>query len=236
MDDLYGIEDDIEEITNWEPEGAEFPTALDEEDARWIEKRFLAIRYTQAEIAATHEKFDREIAAHLAEIDRLEGRLDGQTGELRKTIRIVAHQLTQYHRAAVAMAEREHAARAAAAVAAGRDVPKMRVPTTIKGVHGDLKSKAAGDPLVRVDEGQEETVAAWLDANCLSDAVRVKPAVAEQRLPDLQKLRKHVARADDGTPLGVMSDDGAVCPHVTIEERDRSFWLVLPDGEKLTVE
>ena len=60
--------------------------------------------------------------------------------------------------------------------------------------------------------------------------IRVKPAVAEQRLPDLRKLQGLVHRAEDGKPIGIKSEDGELCPHLIIEERDRDYWLTLPDG------
>ena len=162
--DLYGIEDEIEEIADWEPGGDEFPAVLPEGDETWLAKRFLAIRYSQEEATETEAMFARQIEVLMAEIHRLEERRDEQTGKLRRSIRRITGQLVNYHRASISRAEREHAAKALAAFNAGREAPKQRLPTTIKGVHGDLRSRAGGNVLVRIEPGKEAAVVEWLDA------------------------------------------------------------------------
>lgn len=228
-DDLYGIEDEIEAMAEWEP-GDEFPTFLPDEAGEFVAKRFLAIRFTREEVSETEEMFARQIELLLTEIQKLEGRRDEQTSSLRRTVRKITTQLVQFHRASVARTEREHALRAAAAVEAGREIPKLRLPTTVKGVHGQLRSKAGGNALVRIEPGCESDVVRWLYENEMEHAVRVKPAVEEEHLPDLRKLQGLVHRAEDGKPIGIKSEDGELCPHITIEERERDYWITLPDG------
>lgn len=229
-EDLYGIEDEIEAMAEWEPDGEEFPTVLPEGDETWLAKRFLAIRYSREEATETEAMFARQIEVLMAEIHRLEERRDEQTGTIRRTIRRITQQLVHYHRASMARSEREYAARATAAVEAGNEIPKARLPTIIKSVHGDLRSRAGGNALVRIEPGCENEVVKWLYEREMEHAVRVKPATEEEHLPDLRKLQGLVTRADDGTPLGILDEDGEPCPHITIEERERDYWLTLPDG------
>lgn len=233
-DDLYGIEDSIQDLEDWEAEEEEFPVFLPDEAETWLAKRFLAIRFTQEEITETEQMFQRQLDVLLAEIQKLEDRRDDQSGSLRRTVRKITGQLVQYHRAAVARTNLEHAARTVQAAENGRDAPKLRLPTTIKGVHGDLRSKGGGAVKVRVEPGKEAEVVAWLKAEKSSQGIRHKPAVEEQWLPDLTKMKSLVSRGDDGKVQGIVSEDGEACPHLTFEESDRSFWLELPDGSKLT--
>lgn len=233
-DDLYGIADEIEDLEQapgW-GEQEEAPTVLPDDEGDWAGKRLLAIRFRQEEIAETSEQYDTEMAKLLAEIERLTMDRDMEVATMRRSVRKLTDQLTQFHRAKIAMAEREHAARASAAVEAGNQVPKQRLPTTIKSPHGQLRSRAGGNVKVRVMEGREAEVVAWLEANEMGEGigVRVKPAVAEQRLPDLSKLQGLVAKAEDGKVLGIRDSEGEPCPWLSYEETDRAHWVTLPDG------
>lgn len=228
-EDLYGIEDEIEEMAEWEP-GEEFPVFLPDEEQTWLAKRFLAIRFQNEEVRETEVMYARQVELLQAEIQRLEADRDAHTGTIRRTIRRITGQLTQFHRAAVGRAEMEHRMRTVQAVENDRPLPKLRVPTTVKNPQGTLKSKAGGQLRVKITEGQEAAVVKWLQDNGLEAGLRVKPAVAEQILPDITAMRVLVTRADDGTIQGILSDDGEACPGVTIEETVRDFWLTLPDG------
>lgn len=228
-DDLYGIEDEIEEMAEWEP-GGEFPVFLPDEEQTWLAKRFLAIRFQTEEAREIEIMYARQVELLQAEILRLEADRDEHTRPIRRTARRITGQLTQFHRAAVGRAEMEHRVRTVQAVENDRPLPKLRVRTSVMTPQGTLKSKAGGQLRVKIAEGQEEAVVAWLQANGLQAGLRVKPAVAEQILPDITAMRGLVTRADDGTIQGILSDDGEACPGVTVEETERTFWITLPDG------
>ena len=232
LSDPWGVADEIPELLDgWDPDAEEHPVLVDGVRAEFMRKRLLAVRFRLDEIAEIRAEYDAEIAAITArlqaEIERLEAGRDEQLDDLRRSVEQLSRQLTSMHGAVIAAEQARHRAAAAAAIARGEEPPKDRTPTMIRSPHGTLRSQAGGTPVVTVLD--EELLVKWLDENGYGDAVRVKPAVEEQRLPDGRKLPGLVKRAADGTLIGLVDKDGERCPHVEVRDRERAHWIELPD-------
>lgn len=205
-DDLWGIADDVDTLAeSWNPDDAyEAPSIPDRAD--WLRRRLLALRFTRAEL-------DETAAAYDAEISRLTNARAAAVAPLERNAAALEAQLLAYHAAVVREEEAAWRVRAAAAVAAGEEPPKLRVSSTIKTPHGTLRS-GGGRATVRVTNRDEALT--WLRTNAL-DAVRHVPESWEV---DLSKAPGLAVFDPLGDPLGVgvVNADGEreFCPGLEV--------------------
>lgn len=235
LDDPWGIADEIVGLVEqYDPSAEEPPTVTDDQTADWAGRRLLALRFTVDEITQTQAQYDSEIDRLRRrledEIARLTDQRDEHVEQLRSTVEALTGQLQRMHAQRISHAEALHRIAAAAAADEGRAEPKQRLPTMIRIPHGTLRSQSGGNAVVSFEPEHEADIVEWLEANGFAEGVRVKPAVAEQRLVDKRKLGGLVRRDEDGEIVGLVNDDGDKCPHVTVTDRGRAYWIELPDG------
>jgi hypothetical protein len=236
LTDPWGIADEIDGLVDgYDPSAEEPPTVTDEQAADWAGRRLLALRFTADEMRQVQAQYAAEIARLRQrleeEIARLNDQRDEHVEQLQSTLVALSGQLQRMHAQRIAHSEQLHRIAASAAADEGRSEPKKRLPTTIRVPHGTLRSRqASSNAVVSFDPEHETDIVKWLEANGYGEGVRVKPAVAEQRLVDKRKLGGLVKRDDDGKIVGLTNDAGDECPHVTVTDRGRAYWIELPDG------
>lgn len=206
--DPWAVADEIGDMLDgWDPEAVERPRVDDE----WLNRRMLALRFKLDEQQRIRAMYDDQIKRLRAELDRLVDRRDGQLAAEQDDVAALAWQLTTYHAAELADAER-------------RGVPDRRLPKSMRLPHGDLRSRQSGSVRIEFSDEHVDEIVAWLRAAGYDDAIRTRS------VPDRAALRDLIRRSDDGEIVGIVNADGERLPHVEYVEPSRRYWVELADG------
>lgn len=206
LQELYAVADDLDDLTMWEPSDPDDEPPSDVlADDDWVRRRLLALRFTTEEITKYSDAADAEIERILDSLEAIIGReadpdLDQESTGLRRSQSVLTAQLVAYHRAKIRDAE-------------ARGLKKL--PTTIKTLQGRLRS-GAGTHRVQITD--KSALIEWLVANGHNDVITRIPAHIEV---DLRKLKGLVHLDGDGSPVGVVSEDGDLCPGVRVIPAER---------------
>lgn len=216
MTDLWDVADDVDELADsWDPAAQpEPPAEAFTDEVEWVRRRLAALRFIHRDISSTSAEYEDEInrlREALADVVGAPSSGDAPATGLWARVESIEHQLKQYHATVIARAEAEGA----------------KAPSTVKSIHGKLRSGDPGKWTVKLaDTSDAATPIAWLLDHGFDQAVTIVPEVRKLNGSTAPGL---VSTDPDSGEVGIFNAKGESCPGLRFERVPRWFKVDTPE-------